>query len=221
LIDNIKGAAVINIEENGVYNFILRSNGPDWPKIIERFRITSPKKDTRIFNSQVSGTHTDIPATESKTEPAEVKKDESICDENVNIKSPENEEDIKAEKPASAPEKTEGIEENGCNACPFIENRENINPFPDIFPNSEWVKISYPGPSGLWHYLSGKIFKNGTVAAMAIGVPGEYGITPPVWLEGFNTYLRTPAGGANGYWLMFQDVETGEALDMGLSLHDA
>jgi hypothetical protein len=118
-------------------------------------------------------------------------------------------------------EHSPGVEEAGCDACPHALREVKANPFPAVFPNSEWVKISYPGPAGWWHYISGKIYKGGAVAAKALGVPGEYGMTPPIWLEGFGTYLRCVSGDALGYWLMFQDAETGEVLDMGLSPHGA
>lgn len=116
-------------------------------------------------------------------------------------------------------EARKGFEEEGCDACPHAVRENNINPFPSVFPNSEWVKISYPGPTGWWHYISGKIYKGGVLAAKVLGVPGEYGMAPPIWLEGFGTYLRCFTGDARGYWLMFQDAETGEVLDMGLSPH--
>ena len=106
---------------------------------------------------------------------------------------------------------------NACDACPQSARQEQISPFPAIFPQSEWIKISYPGPVGWWHYITGRIFNGSKVVAKAVGVPGEYGMAPPVWLDGFGTYLRCVTQDAHGYWLMFQDAETGEILDMELS----
>ncbi len=106
-----------------------------------------------------------------------------------------------------------------CDTCPHVIRQDKINPFPSAFPNSEWVKISYPGPTGWWHYISGKIRSGETVVIKVLGVPGEYGMAPPIWLEGFGTYMRSAIPDASGYWLMFQDAETGEVLDMGLSPH--
>lgn len=104
-----------------------------------------------------------------------------------------------------------------CDTCPHVIRQDRINPFPFAFPNSEWVKISYPGPTGWWHYISGKIRSGDTVIVKVLGVPGEYGMAPPIWLEGFGTYMRCATPDASGYWLMFQDAETGEVLDMDLS----
>ncbi len=108
-----------------------------------------------------------------------------------------------------------------CDTCPHVIRQDKINPFPLAFPDSEWVKISYPGPSGWWHYISGKIRSGEAVIIKVLGVPGEYGMAPPIWLEGFGTYMHSAIPEAAGYWLMFQDAETGEVLDMGLSPHGA
>ena len=112
-----------------------------------------------------------------------------------------------------------GNAQNPCDACPHVIRQDKINPFPSVFPDSEWVKISYPGPTGWWHYISGKIYKGSALVAKVLGVPGEYGMAPPIWLEGFGTYMRCATGDAGGYWLMFQDAETGEVLDIGISPH--
>jgi hypothetical protein len=201
-IDNIKGAAVISIDPNGAASFVLKSTGPEWTKIIERFKISkqAAQQKHRVENTI---NETDPSVAYKKTEEIKVS-EESKTQENTVEQTP-------------LVIKEEGLEENGCDACPHIEKQEDLNPFPNTFPNSEWVKISYPGPAGWWHYISGKIYKGSAVSAKVLGVPGEYNMSPPVWLEGFGTYLRSSNGDAKGYWLMFQDAETGEVLDMDLS----
>ncbi len=140
-------------------------------------------------------------------------KPESKSREPEEAKPPEPEEQQKTPPPPQ-PEQP-----RFCDACPHVIRQDKINPFPSAFPSSEWVKISYPGPTGWWHYISGKIRSGDTVIVKVLGVPGEYGMAPPIWLEGFGTYLRSASSDASGYWLMFQDAETGEVLDMGLSPH--
>lgn len=135
--------------------------------------------------------------------------------EPAEIKPPEPEEPFEA--PAELPMPSAS---RHCDSCPHVIRQDKINPFPTAFPNSEWVKISYPGPTGWWHYISGKILSGEAVIIKVLGVPGEYGMAPPIWLEGFGTYMRSAIPEASGYWLMFQDAETGEVLDMGLSPHD-
>ena len=195
-LEDIIGAAGVQ-SEGSAYSFVLRSTGPGWPGIIEKFRIThSPETSPRT--GQIGAPYAE-PAIEQAAEVNEIA-----------------EEPAGGEYPGNFQEET-GHEDNGCDSCPHMVRETKVNPFPSVFPNSEWIKKSYPGPAGWWHYLSGKIYRGGKLAAKVVGVPGEYGMTPPIWLEGFGTYLRCVTGDARGYWLMFLDVETGEVLDMGLS----
>ena len=89
-----------------------------------------------------------------------------------------------------------------------------FNPFKTAFPNSEWIKTQYQSRSGFWHYISGKIYQNNELKFKAIGVPGEYAMTPPSWLEGFNKYYVSESAIAKGYWVMFLDPETGTVVDI-------
>ena len=122
--------------------------------------------------------------------------------------------------PKGVPE-VSGEEASPCENCPYAARQQYVNPFPTVFPHSEWTKMTYPGPAGWWHYITGRIYTDSNTVIKAVGVPGEYGMMPPVWLEGFGTYLRCNSPDAHGYWLMFQDAETGEIMDMGLSPRDA
>jgi hypothetical protein len=256
LLENISGAAVVHRNKKN-YDFVLRSTGPDWPLLIERFRMKRtprpaasaidtfpqtealnevyhvPEPDSNVHVSQDSETEKEIPAgninnmiNEVYTQQDAGERYSGYEDREAEERLPGFEEQETEERlPGFEEQKTEerspGFEEAGCDACPHALRETKVNPFPAVFPNSEWVKISYPGPAGWWHYISGKIYKGGIVAAKALGVPGEYGMAPPIWLEGFGTYLRCVTGDARGYWLMFQDAETGEVLDMGLSPHGA
>ena len=90
--------------------------------------------------------------------------------------------------------------------CPVERKTVQFNPFPGLFTESLWYKIDFPFLHGEWHYIAGEIYLNGVLAARATGVPGEYSLAPPRWLDGFGTYLNADAG-AKGYWLMFEDDE--------------
>lgn len=244
-VESITGAAVVARDKGGGHTFCLKSTRPDWPALIERFKL---RRAPRIERQEVpappkSPPHADYPpeVTLPPHEPYPGYRTEDaapgvIIPPEVSAPSKEAYADYPQEpasafsqdvssivfdeaEPEPAEERLEGVEEESCDACPHAVRENNINPFPSVFPNSEWVKISYPGPTGWWHYISGKIYKGGVLAAKALGVPGEYGMAPPIWLEGFGTYLRCFTGDARGYWIMFQDAETGEVLDMGLSPH--
>lgn len=94
------------------------------------------------------------------------------------------------------------------------KKEETINPFKRTFPNSKWIKTQYESRSGFWHYISGKIYQDNEVKYKAIGVPGEYSMTPPSWLEGFNKYYISDLPIAKGYWVMFLDPECGTVIDI-------
>ncbi len=302
-LENIMGAAVVARDSGGAHTFCLKSTGPDWPSLMERFKLrraprnasTAPPKEacapsraecidyqSYAPQPQYTGNQPDIaqprvPYDDYRMEAAHLRADagyepepahepfrasrdypqaydtmQNGCQQGAyaapQIDHPQETcgaqqinyqdeacETVQAdhrqgdalpgpdasfdEAPAEPAGPEKGFEEESCDACPHAVRENNINPFPAVFPNSEWVKISYPGPTGWWHYISGKIYKGGALAAKVLGVPGEYGMAPPIWLEGFGTYLRCFTGDARGYWLMFQDAETGEVLDMGLSPH--
>ncbi len=243
ILENISGAAVVRRNRTN-YDFVLRSTGPDWQSLIERFRLAraprpSGTTDDSFPHPEAAVENTDTPESVSAEPAPHAEAEAETLDENLKdiIKKMYVRQDDEERLPVAGEkdgeerlpvageedegERSPGVEEAGSGACPHALRENKINPFPFVFPNSEWVKISYPGPSGWWHYISGKIYEGGVVAAEALGVPGEYGIAPPVWLEGFGTYLRCSAEDARGYWLMFQDAETGEVLDMGLSPHGA
>lgn len=194
-LHTIVGAAVI---DRDTLSFYLKSTGPNWTDIAARFKFAhaAPPPAPKVTEQAPP---VKIITPQSKVLP--INEQETLeASEIIEQKEPE---------PSDIP----GV----CDTCPHVIRQDRINPFPSAFPNSEWVKISYPGPTGWWHYISGKIRSGDTVIAKVLGVPGEYGMAPPIWLEGFGTYMRCVTPDAGGYWLMFQDAETGEVLDMGLS----
>jgi hypothetical protein len=227
-LESIAGAAIVSRDGSGAHAFCLISRGSDWPRLIARFRAARSAKKTSASNTPHIGAGSvnpqDIKAHEAelpKIEEPETKAPDIAEIEPAYFDTDDIQKELacEIEQQNMLEEKAEpGIEETGCDECPQ-PHQSSIDPFPSIFPNSEWIKISYPGPTGWWHYISGSIYKGGALVAKALGVPGEYGMAPPVWLEGFGTYLRCFTGEARGYWLMFQDAETGEVLDMGLSRH--
>ena len=215
--ESIKGAAVISPDNS----FLLKSGGLDWQRVAERFRL---KRTHAQRQAPLPARHNEDPEkTREKAVPPAAGKEpdvkpqapcealEQICDSAETTVSG-------AGSPA---ENAKGAEDSGCPRCPHAAKQEPFDPFPGVFPGSEWMKVSYPGPSGWWHYITGSIYKNGALFAKAVGVPGEYGAAPPALLEGFDTYLRCMSGDAKGYWLMFSDPETSEVLDMDLFRHGA
>ena len=222
-LQDIRGAAAIS-QSDGRPSFLLRSAGMDWPRVIERFRIerqsfnTPPTAHALQKTQEACGLPAEAAAGPPQSEPSP---QPDALPETPQSKPPPPPDFSVEPQPETPPFQNASAPPHGADgSCPHVKKQDNINPFPTIFPGSEWVKVSYPGPIGWWHYISGKIYKGGELIAKALGVPGEYGMAPPIWLEGFGTYMRCASGDTKGYWLMFQDAETGELLDMGRSPRD-
>ncbi len=227
-LQSIWGAAVIHDQSHA---FCLKSTGVDWTNVSARFKlIHAPRPAASAPEPRVPLSPPSSEAAPAITEPVTVNA--------IPFEIPEDSNETAAEPLYMSPEYPPGTgpdtekfqslndldedeEYSSCESCPHATRRESISPFPAVFPQSEWFKISYPGPTGWWHYITGRIYSGQSVVAKAVGVPGEYGMAPPVWLDGFGTYLRCVTQDAHGYWLMFQDAETGEILDLGLSPRDA
>ncbi len=233
-LKSIWGAAVIHTKSLA---FCLKSTGVDWTDVSARFKlIHAPHPAPPAAEPAVPDDPPPAPAPVQQPETAHVSDAEAAPAMTAEIPSEADEpaaeplymspEYPPGDEPDQEPFETladldEDEEYSPCESCPNATRRERINPFPSVFPQSEWFKISYPGPTGWWHYITGCVYSGPNVVAKAVGVPGEYGMAPPVWLDGFGTYLRCITQDAHGYWLMFQDAETGEILDMGLSPRDA
>ena len=75
--------------------------------------------------------------------------------------------------------------------------------------NSRWAKISYGEKR---HYVFGVIYEGASPAYVCYGVPSDGGACPES-LRGMASFI--PAGGKNaGYWVMYQDAETGAAVKL-------
>ena len=81
----------------------------------------------------------------------------------------------------------------------------------DLIPDSKWIKVEYEDDGDF--YVFGLIYdKNENVRYVCYGVPAVYEEEPPQELSGEPVW--TPLDKTNekgfGYWLTYQDAETGE-----------
>lgn len=97
----------------------------------------------------------------------------------------------------------------GSGTC-ILPEEQVISPFSYLFGESVWRKVEYPYLKGRKHYLIGEIYHKGELSTIALAVPGEYALTPPPWLKGFNTYLNSEDG-FGGYWVYMRNAATGNA----------
>ena len=75
-------------------------------------------------------------------------------------------------------------------------------------PDSEWVKVAYDGED---YYVVGKLSEDGRVRYLGYGVPGKADVKPPKVADGIADWFPLSGlDGFDGYWLFFQDAETGK-----------
>lgn len=90
-------------------------------------------------------------------------------------------------------------------------------PLPDPFggriKNAVWKRISYPYFANGSHYLSGEILCEGRTAVRLLAIPGEYAVSPPAWLAGFDCFWQSPLS-RQGYWLFACDSATGQPVSI-------
>lgn len=86
----------------------------------------------------------------------------------------------------------------------------------EIFPDSKWVKIDYENNGK--YYVVGIMYENDKIKYICYGIPGEYDSEPPEELKGFSKWLpldtQNPTG--YGYWISYQDAESGENIEMNI-----
>ncbi len=89
---------------------------------------------------------------------------------------------------------------------PREENLENL------VPNSKWVRVDYDNNGK--EYVVGLIYDNQMLKYVAYGVPSVSRDTSPDGLEGYSQWLPLNPNAADdkGYYVMFQDANTGEGI---------
>ena len=83
-------------------------------------------------------------------------------------------------------------------------------PLEDMIEDSKWVRISY-GEGGF--YVFGVLYSDGKPRYVCYGVPATQSNNPPQSMEGLASFLpASPEDTENGYWVMYQDAETGASI---------
>lgn len=78
-----------------------------------------------------------------------------------------------------------------------------------MFFKSRWAKVYY---SETKYYVVGLVFEDDKEKYICYGVPEVYSKEPPKELKGFCSFIPLSVFSlhGDGYWMMFQDAETGE-----------
>ncbi|MDE7082935.1 MAG: hypothetical protein K2O89_04445 [Clostridia bacterium] len=84
----------------------------------------------------------------------------------------------------------------------------------DLIEDSKWVRITY-GESGF--YVFGVLYSGGKPKYICYGVPTSQSDAPPQSMEGLASFLpASPDDGECGYWVMYQDAETGASVKVSV-----
>ncbi len=90
----------------------------------------------------------------------------------------------------------------------FSENKQE-DYLEKIFQNSKWVRVNLQNDD---YYVFGLIFENENVKYICYGVPGVYQKNPPRELSGSPSWLALDSQNREGfgYWISYQDAQSGE-----------
>ena len=94
----------------------------------------------------------------------------------------------------------------------LFENNPIEKNLEEIFPNSKFVKIEYEDDGDF--YVFGLLYEGEKIKYVCYGIPAVYEEEPPKELSGYPIFVpldKEKAGGF-GYWLTYQDAETGEPI---------
>lgn len=98
----------------------------------------------------------------------------------------------------------------------LFERFPHFRELEDLVQNTEWIKVSY-SDDGSQHYILGKLFDGAVVTHLCYGIPApSLSTAPPNSLVDYCQWLPIkldePEG--EGYWVMYQNAETGENVRM-------
>lgn len=78
----------------------------------------------------------------------------------------------------------------------------------NLVPNSKWVHINTPDG----YYVVGLILDGDVVSYICYGVPSTDKNTPPIELVDLAVWLPLGENDGKGYWVIYQDAQTGKCL---------
>lgn len=82
----------------------------------------------------------------------------------------------------------------------------------ELIPNSKWVKVEFDESGD--YYVFGLLYEDDKLRFVCYGVPGIFQKTPPRQLAGYPVWFPLDKENKEGfgYWLSYQDAESGESI---------
>lgn len=98
----------------------------------------------------------------------------------------------------------------------LFSKSEHFTQLESLIEDTEWIKVPYLSEDND-HYIVGKIFSEGEITHLCYGVPAENkNVAPPINLAKYSQWLPLDVHNSDsaGYWIMYQDAQTGENLEL-------
>lgn len=94
----------------------------------------------------------------------------------------------------------------------LFDNYPRVDELEELIPNSKWVKINFENNGN--EYVLGLIYDNFDLKYICYGVPGKFGSVPPKHLGECQWLPLDPKNPIDGYWVIYQDANTGDKVDI-------
>lgn len=110
----------------------------------------------------------------------------------------------------------------------MFKYNKKVDPFDTADDNVEWVEVPLTGGYNIHgyisspyyysddfgypyrdHYIVGIMKEKDEVCYIIYGVPGRYTDMPPIYMQGYSTWMPVKKGYGMGYWLLYIDARTG------------
>lgn len=94
----------------------------------------------------------------------------------------------------------------------LFENNPIEKNLEEMIPSSKWVKVEYEDDGDF--YVFGLLYEGDVIKYVCYGVPAIFEEEPPKELSGYPIFLPLDKNNQKGfgYWLTYQDAETGEPI---------
>lgn len=94
----------------------------------------------------------------------------------------------------------------------LFENNPIEKNLEEMIPSSKWVKVEYEDDGDF--YVFGLLYEGDVIKYVCYGVPAIFEEEPPKELSGYPIFLSLDKNNQKGfgYWLTYQDAETGEPI---------
>lgn len=94
----------------------------------------------------------------------------------------------------------------------LFDNYPRLDELEELIPNSKWVKIDFENNGN--EYVLGLIYDGFDLKYICYGVPGTFNSEPPKQLGECQWLPLNPKSPSDGYWVIYQDANTGEKVDV-------